>query len=444
MNAPRVTRATLRGAAVLTVEEHSLPVVRFVIALRRGSAVDPDGQSGVLRAMMELMLRGTAGKSRERFNTELEELGSSLNAVPGSEAAYFRGVALKRNLNATVALVAEALSAPAFDPEEHEALIDEMVQGLASDRDDDDTVAELFLRRAFYKGHPLERSPLGESPQVADLDIDALRVLHGMRVVTSDAVIAFAGDITPDEALQAAGVIVERLPTGVAQPPLASALPPLPRSEGLRIVLADKPERAQVQLRVAHRGLSGTDADALALWLGIVAFGGTFTSPLTQEVRDVRGWSYVAHADFSRRQALPSPIVLRSVPPKENAVDCLVLELELLEKLSHGELPQAVLERARSYMLGRYPFEVATAADMLNPVLRCELLGEPATEIFTTPAKIEALTDAQVRAALVNHLTPANLTVSMVSTASDIHAELLKKLPKATVDVVDFRTELPA
>lgn len=437
-----MSRETLRGAAVLTVEEHSLPVVRFVIALRRGSAVDPEGQSGALRAMMELMLRGTQAKNRERFNTELEELGSSFNAVPGSEAAYFRGVALKKNLSATVALIAEALSTPAFDAEEHAALIDEMVQALASDRDDDDTVAELFLRRTFYKGHPLQRSPLGEAPQVAKLDIETLRCLHGMRVVTSDMVIAFAGDITPAESMQAANVIVEKLPTGIAQPPLAAALPALPEQTGLRIVVADKPDRAQVQLRVANPGLPGVHGDTLALWLGIVAFGGTFTSPLTQEVRDVRGWSYVAHADFSRRQMLPSPIVLRSVPPKDNAVDCLVLELELMEKLAQGQLPQPVLERARSYMLGRYPFEVATAADMLNPVLRCELLGEPATEIFTTPAKIEALDDAQVRAALIKHLQPANLTVAMVSTAADIRSELAAKLPAANIEVVDFRTEL--
>jgi len=159
-------------------------------------------------------------------------------------------------------------------------------------------------------------------------------------------------------------------------------------------------------------------------------------------VRDVRGWSYVAHADFSRRQVLPSPIVLRSVPPKENAVDCLALEIELMDKLAQGQLPQAVLERSRSYMLGRYPFEVATAADMLNPVLRCELLGEPATEIFATPSRIEALSDAQVRAALIKHLQPANLTVAMVSTAADIRDELARKLPAATIEVVDFRTEL--
>jgi predicted Zn-dependent peptidase len=93
-------------------------------------------------------------------------------------------------------------------------------------------------------------------------------------------------------------------------------------------------------------------------------------------------------------------------------------------------------------MLGRYPFEVATAADMLNPVLRCELLGEPPSEIFTTPERIEALTDAQVRSALTKHLTPANLTVSVVSTAADIVPTLRTALPQAQVEVVDFRAEL--
>jgi zinc protease len=179
----------------------------------------------------------------------------------------------------------------------------------------------------------------------------------------------------------------------------------------------------------------------LALWLGIVAFGGTFTSPFTQEVRDVRGWSYVAHADFARRQAMPASIILRSVPPKENAIDCLALELELLEKLSRGDLDAKVLERARSYVLGRAPFEVANAADMLNPVLRSELIGEPVDTIFKTTERIEAIKDSDVITALKKHITPGTRTVAMVGEGSMQNA-LRERFPHALVEAVDFQAEL--
>ena len=391
MKAPSVHRFDVGGTTLLNIIDHSIPVVRFVVALRRAGLFDPEGKSGATRAMMELMVRGTERRNREAWAGAVEELGSNIATVPGNESAYFRGVSLKRNFAATMDLLTEALTQPAFDTEEHEALIEELVQSLAADRDDDDSVCDIFLRRALHAGHPLERSPSGEAPEVQELTVGDLQALHKKRLTKRDLVIAFAGDLSDDEALAAAQQITKELPLGEPVGPIRDVLPPMVTKSGLHIVLAEKPDRAQVQLRVAQHGLDAKHPDNLALWLGIVAFGGTFTSPFTQEVRDVRGWSYVAHADFARRQAMPASIILRSVPPKENAIDCLALELELLAKLSKGDLDAKVLERARSYVLGRAPFEIANAADMLNPVLRSELIGEPVDTIFRTTERIEAV-----------------------------------------------------
>lgn len=441
MKTPTIMRRDVDGATVLNIRDSSFPVVRFVVALRRAGLFDPQGKAGATRAMMELMVRGTEQRDRETWSAAVEELGSNISTVPGNEAAYFRGVSLKRNFAETMELLAECLATPRFDAEEHEALIEELVQSLASDRDDDGEVCEIVLRRAHYAGHPLERSPSGEGPQVEKLTLDDLKALHAERLTKHDLVIAFSGDLADEEALEAARRILRDLPAGEKVPPVRQLLPKLSTKPGLHIVLADKPDRAQVQLRVAQHGIGVDDPDQLALWLGIVAFGGTFTSPFTQEVRDVRGWSYVAHADFARRTALPSSIILRSVPPKENAVDCLALELELMHKLSLGELDGKILERAKSYVLGRAPFEIATAADMLNPVLRSELIGQPVDDIFKTPERIEALTDTQVFAALKKHVTAGNRTVAMVS-ERDLEPALRERFPDAHIEVVDFRTEL--
>jgi zinc protease len=441
VSGPTVKRIEVDGATLLLIRESSFPVVRFTVALRRGGLFDPKGKLGATRAMMEILVRGTTKRTREEWSEAVEELGSNIATSPGNESGFFRGVSLKRNFVATMELLAEALAKPRFDADEHEALIEELVQSLAADRDDDDAVCDIFLRRALHKGHPLERSPNGEAPQIQTLTLDDLRAVHAERLTKHDLVIAFAGDLDEKEALDAARIILRDLPQGEPRPPVNTALPSIIRKSGLHVVIADKPDRAQVQLRVAQHGIDGLHPDNLALWVGITAFGGTFTSPFTQEVRDVRGWSYVAHADFTRRQAMPASIILRSVPPKENALDCLALELDLLKKLAQGDLDTKVLERAKSYLLGRTPFEVATASDMLNPVLRSELTGLPADDIFYTAERIEALSDDDIFTALKTHVTKDTRTVAMVGSGDMQHA-VRERFPEARVEVVDFRTEL--
>jgi zinc protease len=216
-------------------------------------------------------------------------------------------------------------------------------------------------------------------------------------------------------------------------------LPPPPEPPGLRVLVVDKPERTQAQLYLGRLAASGHAPDALALWLGVTAFGGTFTSQFTREVRDVRGWSYSAYAEFARRRPWPTPVVLKSAPAIGDAVDCLALELELYQKLARGELDPGAVDFARAYLLNRYPLEVASPTDLLLPAVRNELLGLAPDELFRTPERLEALRSEDVSAALRRYLHTERLVVVMVATAAVVVPALRQRFPGAQVDVVDFR-----
>jgi len=434
-----IARRQVDGATLLVIEDHSLPIVRFVVTLCPGTLADPVGQSGLTRTLMELTLRGTEARDRYVFNAALEELGSHLSSAASMEIALYRGISLKRHLPQTLALLSEAMATPALAPDEIEGLLEEMIEGLKGDRDDDDTVAELFLRKALYRNTLLARSPQGEVPELARLTRDALKQAHQSRFVKSGLVLALAGDITPDEATALTRELLAPLPTEAAIPKL---VPTRPESAPLEILVVDKPERTQVQLRVGLHGLPGHHPDVMALWLGSMAFGGTFTSPLTHEVRDVRGWSYTAHAGFDRLSRLPAPMVLRTAPASHDAVACLALELELLQGLGERGLGPETIDFARSYVLNRYPLEIATATDLLMGALRYELLGRPPEAVFEVPALVSAQSVGQVNQVLAAHLGQAHRTVVMVGTASELLGPLKERFPTAKVASVDFREGL--
>ncbi len=438
--APQMSRLEVNGATVIVVEEHSLPVVRFLVALRHGSGHDPEGASGATRLMLELVLRGTEHHTRRELHESLEELGSGLYGAGGHETGLWRGACLSRHLATTFALTNEALTQPSLDEGEHGKLVDETIAELRAARDDDDSLAEIFLRRALYPGHPFVRSPAGEIRDLQHIDTAAVRALYERRLASDELVVGFAGDVTPAQAERLVTELTARLPASLeAELP---ELPDLPDLSGTRMLVVDKPGRTQTQLRVGRLACDGRSPRALPLWLGTVAFGGTFTSPFTHQVREVRGWSYGANASFDRRRRHRAPFVMRTAPALTDAVDCLALELELFAGLSRGELAGEAIERARSYLLNRYPFQVATAADMLSPAVAGELLGLPLTELRDLPAQLAAVTSDEVHGACRDLLPPENIAAVLVAPASDAVPRLEARFPGAHIDVIDYRDGL--
>ena len=397
----RLSATDVGDARLIVMPDPTLPIVHFTLAFRHGALLEADAEVGALSMLMQLLLRGTKERSRSAFHEALEELGSSLDVSVGHEMALVRGASLARHFAETVQLLCEALQQPALASDALRDLVEETCDQLRSERDDDDAVADLFLRRAFYDSTPLARAAIGTARQLQALS--AKQVAGAQRALTGKGLIAaFAGAVTEAEAEAAMAPLLVFL----AARPTPSPPPPVerPNLAATRIWLVDKPARTQAQLRVAVPGVHCKNADIDLFWLGTVAFGGTFTSPLTREVRDKRGWSYTAHADFRRRSVFASPVVLRSAPALPDAVACLALEFELLDALAQGKMEQSDLERARDYLLGRAPFWTASAFDVVSPALSLSLLEMPLDRLWDAAEQLRAIHLPSIPEAMARHL----------------------------------------
>ena len=434
-----ICREEFAGGTIITIRDASLPVVRRVAATPGGSALDPEGKSGALSMTMDLMLRGTQTKSRKVFSETLEGLGSSLTALGGNEMALLRGLSLKRNLNETLDLMREVVMEPAFDETEFETLRDETIDDIVSIPDDDGGLCGVFWRRALYGEHPLARMPSGEITELLNLELADITEMHRQIFGEGRLLWVFSGDLTPEESRTAVESIysLDKPREYLKTPTQEIELRGHPH-----IVVVGKPERVQVQLRAGHMVVDGQHPDVDALWLGSTAFGGTFTSPLTHEVREVRGWSYFAATEFRRQRKNPSPMVMHTAPAQTDMVDCLKLKWELFTGLSEGKLEHSDIERARQYILGRYPLSIATASDRMVPALYLELLGKPAHDIYALPRRVEKLEAQVVSEAMHKHLDPSRLLVVMVATAKDVVDGLRESFPDATIEVRDYREGL--
>ncbi|MBN1959724.1 MAG: insulinase family protein [Deltaproteobacteria bacterium] len=434
-NKPIVQCDKVGPAVLLTLPETSLPVVHFTLALRHGAFVDPQGQAGRTRMMIESLLRGTQKQNRREFHCALECLGSQIDTTVTSELILLHGTSLKRNLSATFNLLSDAVLIPAFDEQECKILSRELIDALRLERESDEALAYHFWRRALYQDHPLARRPTGEPSEIAWLKADDLRSAYKAQWNANSLIAALSGDINKLEAQQLLEPIIAKLN---AKHYHQQQITNLPEPDGLNIFIVDKPYRSQVQMCVGRSAVSGFADDVLNFWLGIVAFGGTFTAKFCREVRDIRGWSYTAYAEFARKLPFKSPLILHSAPAITDAVDCLELELQLYRELANGQIENQEIEAARSYLLCRYPLEIATISDLVLPAIRDEILNLPPNEFLKLPKRLSVIEPEAVSKALQLYLHPDNLIVVLVATADAILPDLQKRFTNAEITIVNY------
>lgn len=426
----------MRDANTILVENRGLPFVNLYCNFKFGPAFDPPGRAGLTSLVNRMLARGTATRGRAELEEAVEILGTELVTSTQRDAVSVGASVLTRNLPAFTELLTEVLLQSRFDADELEKVKREVCAELVSDRDDDGTLAALFFRRLTFAGHPFGHGGQGTVSGVSAITRDDV-LAHAARMYTRDSLLVGASGDIDRAGLDALLAPLEALPPG--EP--VWAFPEVPRPSGRRVSIIDKPERTQAQILVGHPAFCAADPDALAVELGVTAFGGTFTSRLMEEVRVKRGWSYGAHARLACERAA-GYFIMSAAPAISYAPETAGLLLSEYERFVSEGLSDAEIEFARGYLLNAFPFRVETAGLLAAQLVQSRLLGRPDDHVHTYRQRLAALTPEAVRDAVRRRLDPAHLRLIVVATADDVRDKLGALPGVVDVETIPFDRDL--
>jgi zinc protease len=429
----------LEGGTLAFLEpSHDVPLVSFVVALRCGSAVDPDAQSGLARIATRMLRRGAEGLSSEQIDFGVDALGAEMAVDTSSSTVGIHAQVIARNVDPFVELLARLLASPTFPEDELERLKRETVAEIIEARDNDRVIAQKAMQRTFFEGHPYGRNAGGTTESVPRIGRDEVIAFYRRYFVRRNLIIGIAGDMTREHAERAA----RRLIAGLAEGKAAEDAVVEPKLRpGRRLLLVDKPERTQTQIIVGTMGTLPRDEDHVPLVIANAVFGGTFTSRLMREIRSKRGWSYGASARASidrHRQAW----TMWTFPAAADAGPCLALSVELMAAWIAGGVTPREVAFIQRYLIRSHAFDVDTAPKRLHQALDVELLDLPADYFSGWTQHVQRVTAASASEAVARRIVPANLLCVVVGTASEVLEPLRKAIPDLTeVNVVPFDAE---
>jgi zinc protease len=422
---------------VMTVIEPSFdtPLVWFDISIRGGAAADPRGVEGLHRHAALLARRGAGRRDRAELDETLDNLGAALDVGVSRDAVTFSGLCLSRHLDAVIDLAADILAEPRWSEDEHARLLRETPQVLDEIRDDDSALATRWFDWVCNPGHAYGRTSLGTTNSIGRIERASAIEIWRRELTADNLVIGLSGDIDEATADRVVSRLTERLPATAkreSQPTIAFEVPAQPNR---RLILVDKPDRTQAQLRIGHLSIRYGDADTAAIAVGEAVFGGMFSSRLMQEIRVKRGWSYGAGCAL-RRSRLPHWFEIWTAAGIDVAGAAVALTLDMFADFAaHGPTDDEV-DFARSYLIGAMPFHVATARQRMQLAVRDATFDLPAGYTARLPEILGALTAADVRAACKRCLRPEAAITVAVTTADQARAAL-ETANAGSITVVD-------
>jgi zinc protease len=434
---PQAATKTLpNGLRVFVVTDRSQPAVaaRLVI-LSAGSIKDPEKMPGVARMTAGLLTQGTQTRSAQQIAEAIDFIGGSLDASAGKDSTTVTLNVVKKDLSTGLNLMSDVVLHPAFSADELDRQRQQLLSNLTVQYSDPQYLASVVFDRTVFGKSPYGWPEEGTPDSVKQFSRDNFVKFHDANYAPNEALLAFAGDISPEEAFAAAETYFgpwtkhDVAPYDAGQMAAASA--------GVHIWLVDKPDAVQTQIRVGKLGIRRGDPNYIPVQVMNRVFGGGYNSRLNTEVRVKRGLTYGANSSFDPHRYAGS-FAIATYTRTPATVEATKLAVDLITQMSKGDVTQPELDFARDYLAGVYPIQSETAEQVANRVLTAAAFDLPADYNSTYPDRVRGVTTAQANDMAKRYLSPDDLDIVLAGNVAAFRDDLKKAFPDATYEDLSF------
>src|SRR5207244_2197606 len=190
-----------------------------------------------------------------------------------------------------------------------------------------------------------------------------------------------------------------------------------------RVIVVNKPDAVQTELRVGHIGVPRKSPDYMALNLAVRILGGEGSNRLHQVLRTERGLTYGAQASFDTLK-WSGDIEAETNTRSEATGEVLRLIVDEFWRLQRDRVGERELADAKAYLTGSFPLTIETPDQIAMQVLNVIFYDLPLEHLQTFRERVNAVTVDDVQRVARLYLKPDNLSVVLVGNAAAFTKQL--------------------
>jgi zinc protease len=390
------------------VRDATVPLISLNFAFRGGSVQDPDDKGGLAEMTVATLDEGAGEFDGTAFHDRLESKAIELQIRASRE--HIRGTlrSLKVNQDEAFNLLRLAMNEPRFDAAAVERMRTQHLTQLRRQSTNPNSIASRSWWATAFPGHAYGRPTNGTLESAARITPDDMRD-YVRRVLARDTLkLGLVGDIDAETA----GRLIDR------------TFGPLPAKAQLKAIpdatIQGLGSRTVVELNVPQAvvnfggvGIARSDPDFMAAYIvNHILGGGSFSSRLYREVREVRGLAYGVNSSLSWYEHAAVLVGGTATRAESTAETIEVIEREVRRMAAEGPTDDEVA-KAKTYLKGAFALNLDTSSKIASQLVQMQLDNLGIDYIERRSALIDAVTMEDTRR-VAKRLLGGGLLVSVV------------------------------
>ena len=428
---PFSRRQLPNGLNVWTVPVAGSSLVNVHLLVDGGAAAEDEAHGGIAALTAQLLVTGTKRLDASAFAEATERLGIEVSSESSWDSARAAFQSLPQHLDEGLGLLAEMLREPRFDEGEFERLKAERLADILQSRSDPGRLAdESFLQHAYAADTPYRRLSAGNPETVETLSRDDVVAFHDAHYRPGLGHLIIAGSFDDDAV---ADSVERHLGSWNGVGPGHRTITPRPGG-ARRIVIVDRPESVQSELRVGHIGIDRYDPRYFPAIVMSTVLGGMFGARLNRRLREELGYTYGARSGFDARRSAGVFTAATAVQTDVSAPAISEL-VALLEAARTAPFDDHELTEARDFQIGIFPLRFESTGGIAAAIEPIAIYGLAEDFWQSYRGKIEAVGVAEAHQAAIELIRPEELLILAVGDAKVIRGDV-EALGIAPVEVV--------
>ncbi len=416
---PATRHLTLDNGMAVTLVQYGgvIPKATVALVVRTGNADEREDEVWLADLTGKMLLQGTRSRDAEQLASAAAAMGGSIDVQVGSEETLLAVDVLEDQVDEAVTLLADLAMSPRLPGSEVERLKVDLERELALQMSQPGPRADQRSRELLFPGHAFGR--IHPTPEIIKaFTAERVRDFHARNFGPRRGHLFLVGRFDP---AAAEASIRERFSgwQGAAPAERAQAA----AMSKPKIVLIDRPGAVQSVIYLSLRVIDPSHPDYIPLTVANMLLGGGFSSRITSNIREKRGFAYSPYSTLLPR--VKDGHWFQRADVKTDVTGAALREIyKEIDLMARTPPPEAEVRSIESYMAGVFLYVTATRGGLLGQLRTVALHGLGDDYLSTYVRKVLAVTPADVQRMMKKYLRRNQMILVVEGDAKAIEKQL--------------------
>ena len=392
---------------IILVPYGDLPKALVRVVMKLGNLNETAQETWLADLTADLLKEGTSTLDASAIAQQAASMGGAINVSTGADLSWIGGEVLSEFTPELIQLLADILQNPVFPEKEFDRLKKDYIRNLSMAKAEPGQLAQEKFLQILYPDHPYGRLFPSEE-MLTNFTLEQVKNFYSKNYGSARASIYVVGRFDQPNIEKAIKSSFSSWQKG--SEPFHQI--PSPVSQR-KIYLVDRPQAPQSTIYMGLPVIDPTQADYFPLQVTNMMLGGYFSSRITSNIREDKGYTYGPNSSITNNYRNAYWVQVADVGTEVTGASIKEIFYEI-DRLQDEAVLEEELKSAQNYMAGIFVLRNSSRAGILNQLSFIDFHGLPADYLTRYVKNIYVVTPEDIQRMAGTYLKDQEMSIVIV------------------------------